>query len=122
MNSPEIAKIGLGNVDTARLKKSIEILVEANELPRTPTVDEIFTPASSCRRSRICRRSCSEAQPRLLEQRAGAQSNATAAYAKTCGRDHGLKLEGRVAMITGPAKGMGAAITMAFAAEGRGLR
>ena len=29
-----------------------------------------------------------------------------------------LKLEGRVAMITGPAKGMGAAITMAFALEG----
>jgi 3-oxoacyl-[acyl-carrier protein] reductase len=29
-----------------------------------------------------------------------------------------LKLNGRVAMITGPAKGMGAAITQAFAAEG----
>ena len=29
----------------ARLKKSIDILVEANSLPRTPTVDEIFTPA-----------------------------------------------------------------------------
>ena len=33
-----------------------------------------------------------------------------------------LKLDGRVAMITGPAKGMGAAITMAFAAEGAGWR
>ena len=32
-----------------------------------------------------------------------------------------LKLEGRVAMITGPAKGMGAAITKAFAAEGAKL-
>ncbi len=32
-----------------------------------------------------------------------------------------LKLEGRVAMITGPAKGMGAAITMAFALEGAKL-
>jgi NAD(P)-dependent dehydrogenase (short-subunit alcohol dehydrogenase family) len=32
-----------------------------------------------------------------------------------------LKLEGRVAMITGPAKGMGAAITMAFALEGARL-
>ncbi len=32
-----------------------------------------------------------------------------------------LKLEGRVAMITGPAKGMGAAITLAFAAEGAKL-
>ncbi|HVZ51765.1 MAG TPA: SDR family NAD(P)-dependent oxidoreductase, partial [Pseudolabrys sp.] len=32
-----------------------------------------------------------------------------------------LKLEGRVTMITGPAKGMGAAITKAFAAEGARL-
>src|SRR5262245_11904279 len=32
-----------------------------------------------------------------------------------------LQLEGRVAMITGPAKGMGAAITRAFAAEGTKL-
>jgi NitT/TauT family transport system substrate-binding protein len=45
MNHPEIAKIGLGNVDIARLKKSIGILVEANALPRTPAVEEIFTPA-----------------------------------------------------------------------------
>jgi NitT/TauT family transport system substrate-binding protein len=45
MNHPEIAKIGLGNVDMARLKHSIDILVEAVNLPRTPSVDEIFTPA-----------------------------------------------------------------------------
>ena len=32
-----------------------------------------------------------------------------------------LNLKGRVAVITGPAKGMGAAITMAFAAEGTRL-
>src|SRR5262245_13332904 len=44
MNHPEIARIGLGNVDMARLKKSIDILVDANALPRTPSVDEIFTP------------------------------------------------------------------------------
>jgi len=43
MNSPEIAKIGLGNVDKERLKQSIDILVEANGLSRTPTVDEVFT-------------------------------------------------------------------------------
>lgn len=43
MNSPEIAKIGLGNVDKERLKKSIDILVEANGLTRTPSVDEVFT-------------------------------------------------------------------------------
>jgi len=45
MNHPEIAKIGLGNVDPVRLKKSIDILVDANALPRTPTVEEIFTGA-----------------------------------------------------------------------------
>ncbi len=44
MNHPEIAKIGLGNVDMVRLKRSIAILVDAVNLPRTPSVDEIFTP------------------------------------------------------------------------------
>ncbi|MDF2114046.1 ABC transporter substrate-binding protein [Roseiarcaceae bacterium H3SJ34-1] len=45
MNHPEIKRIGLGNVDMERLKKSIDILVDANSLPRTPAVSEIFTPA-----------------------------------------------------------------------------
>src|SRR5258705_12851458 len=45
MNHSQIAKIGLGNVDMARLKASIDIMVDANGLPRTPSVDEIFTPA-----------------------------------------------------------------------------
>jgi len=45
MSHPEVAKIGLGNVDSGRLKRSIDILVEAVNLPRTPTADEIFTPA-----------------------------------------------------------------------------
>ena len=45
MNHPEIAKIGLGNVDPERLKRSIDILVESANLPRTPQVSEIFTPA-----------------------------------------------------------------------------
>ena len=45
MSHPEIAKIGLGNVDPVRLKRAIDILVDAENLPRTPTVDEIFTPA-----------------------------------------------------------------------------
>ena len=42
MNHPEIAKIGLGDVDDARMKKAIEILVSASNLPRTPAVSEIF--------------------------------------------------------------------------------
>ena len=44
MNHPEIAKLGVGNVDPARLKRSIDILVDADNLPRTPSVSEIFTP------------------------------------------------------------------------------
>jgi NitT/TauT family transport system substrate-binding protein len=44
MSNPEIAKIGVGNVDIARLKRSIDILVDAENLPRTPAVSEIFTP------------------------------------------------------------------------------
>jgi NitT/TauT family transport system substrate-binding protein len=43
MNHPEIKTIGLGNVDPARLKRSIDLLVKANDLPRTPTVEEVFT-------------------------------------------------------------------------------
>src|SRR5712671_3100296 len=43
MNHPEIARIGLGNIDDTRLKKAIDILVDASQLPRTPKVEEIFT-------------------------------------------------------------------------------
>lgn len=42
MNHPELATVGLGDVDAARLTKSIEILVQANGLPRTPTAGEVF--------------------------------------------------------------------------------
>lgn len=42
MSHPEIATIGLGDIDEARLAKSIDILVQANGLPRTPAVDEVF--------------------------------------------------------------------------------
>ena len=45
MNHPEITKIGLGNVDPDRMKRSIDTMVAVNALPRTPAVDEIFTPA-----------------------------------------------------------------------------
>ncbi len=45
MNHPEIATIGLGNVDDARLQRAIDILVQANALPRSPREDEIFTRA-----------------------------------------------------------------------------
>jgi NitT/TauT family transport system substrate-binding protein len=42
MSHPEIATIGLGDIDEARMAKSIEILVMAKELPRAPAVKEIF--------------------------------------------------------------------------------
>lgn len=45
MSHPEIARIGLGDVDDARLRKDIAIVVEANALPRTPEAGEIFDRA-----------------------------------------------------------------------------
>jgi NitT/TauT family transport system substrate-binding protein len=45
MNHPETATIGLGDVDDARLQKSIDILVDANGLARKPALAEIFTHA-----------------------------------------------------------------------------
>jgi NitT/TauT family transport system substrate-binding protein len=42
MSHPEIARIGLGDVDDVRLKKAIDIVVDANHLPRTPAVGEVF--------------------------------------------------------------------------------
>ena len=43
MNHPELATLGFGDIDDARMKKAIDILVEANKLPRTPAINEIFT-------------------------------------------------------------------------------
>lgn len=45
MNHPEIAEHGLGNVDPARFARAIDIVVEADNLPRTPDVSEVFTDA-----------------------------------------------------------------------------
>lgn len=42
MSHPEIAEIGLGAVDMDRLSVAIDVLVDANELPRTPDAAEIF--------------------------------------------------------------------------------
>ena len=42
MNHGEVAKLGLGDVDDARLKKAIATVVESNQLPRTPSVAEVF--------------------------------------------------------------------------------
>jgi NitT/TauT family transport system substrate-binding protein len=42
MSHPEIARIGLGDVDEERLKKNIAVVVETNALPTTPSPDAVF--------------------------------------------------------------------------------
>jgi NitT/TauT family transport system substrate-binding protein len=44
MSDPSIATLGLGAVDPERLAKSIDLVVAANNLPRTPKMTEIFSP------------------------------------------------------------------------------
>ena len=57
MSHPEIARIGLGDVDDSRLRRAIGIVVESAQLPRTPTNNEIFDrsflPARTERASRL---------------------------------------------------------------------
>jgi NitT/TauT family transport system substrate-binding protein len=45
MSDPSIATLGLGAVDPVRLTRSIELVVSANGLPRTPKAEEIFSAA-----------------------------------------------------------------------------
>lgn len=42
MNHPELGKLGIGDIDDERLKRSIGIVVEANQLPRSPAPAEVF--------------------------------------------------------------------------------
>lgn len=42
MNHPELAKLGLGDLDDERLKRAIKIVVDANKLERTPAPSEVF--------------------------------------------------------------------------------
>jgi NitT/TauT family transport system substrate-binding protein len=42
MSHPEIAKIGFGDIDPDRMKRAIQIVVESNQLPRTPAVEDVF--------------------------------------------------------------------------------
>jgi NitT/TauT family transport system substrate-binding protein len=57
MSHPEIAKIGLGDVDSVRLRRSIDIVVDANQLTRTPLPEEVFNrsflPARAERPSKL---------------------------------------------------------------------
>jgi len=45
MSHPELATLGIGDVNDARFKKSIGLVVEADGLPRTPAPEEIFSRA-----------------------------------------------------------------------------
>lgn len=45
MNHPEIRQIGLGDVADDRLARSIDILADADHLPRKPAPDEVFSRA-----------------------------------------------------------------------------
>lgn len=45
MNHAELATTGLGNIDPERFRKAIDIVVAANELPRKPALEEIFSDA-----------------------------------------------------------------------------
>ncbi|MBM1221616.1 ABC transporter substrate-binding protein [Ponticoccus sp. SC2-23] len=45
MNHPELATTGLGAVDPERFATSIDIVVEADQLPRTPDASEVYTDA-----------------------------------------------------------------------------
>jgi NitT/TauT family transport system substrate-binding protein len=45
MSHPELAKLGLGDIDDARFAKSIGTVVEADGLPRSPAPGEVFSRA-----------------------------------------------------------------------------
>lgn len=42
MSSPEMKEIGLGDWVDSRVEKNIRIIVEANKLPRSPSIDEVI--------------------------------------------------------------------------------
>jgi NitT/TauT family transport system substrate-binding protein len=45
MSHPEVARIGIGDVDDERFKRGIAIVAEANQLPRMPAPEEVFSRA-----------------------------------------------------------------------------
>lgn len=44
MNHPELAEYGLGAINPERFRKAIDTVVDAYDLPRTPRIEEIYTP------------------------------------------------------------------------------
>ena len=94
MSHPEIERIGIGDISPQRFAEAIDIVVAANDLPRT----------AGCRGSLLARLPA-----------AGRRARAGSGLRRQI-MDLGMK--GRVALITGPVKGMGAAVSLAFAREG----
>jgi NitT/TauT family transport system substrate-binding protein len=45
MSHPEVARIGIGDVDDERFRRGIAIVAEANQLSRVPAADEVFSRA-----------------------------------------------------------------------------
>lgn len=45
MSHPEAARLGIGAVDPERFRRGIAIVAEANQLPRVPAPDEVFSAA-----------------------------------------------------------------------------
>jgi NitT/TauT family transport system substrate-binding protein len=43
MSHPEVSRLGIGVVDPDRFKRGIAIVAEANQLPRLPAPEEVFT-------------------------------------------------------------------------------
>jgi NitT/TauT family transport system substrate-binding protein len=43
MSHPEAKTIGIGDVDDARFRRGVAIVAEANQLPRVPALEEVFT-------------------------------------------------------------------------------
>ena len=89
MNHPEIATIGLGNVNPERLKKSIDILVDASACHARRRCRK-SSRRRSCRRSRTFRRSCSRPSLRVRSSSwSGAGARHPSPRYAHFGNDHG---------------------------------
>jgi NitT/TauT family transport system substrate-binding protein len=45
MSHPEVARLGIGDVDDERFRRGIAIVAESNQLPRAPAPEEVFSRA-----------------------------------------------------------------------------
>ena len=45
MNGPEVPRLGIGDIDEARMARAIDTVAEANNLSRKPAVADVFSRA-----------------------------------------------------------------------------